>query len=93
MGTTAIGEHTALFKTLLAESGVKKNSPLAIDYYQRSLNAPLLQKLLELPILPKDLDEWYEWASRLDNNYQKQLQIIGQLPKKDDKRKEGNRRQ
>ena len=28
--------------------------------------------------MPKILDEWYEWAMKLDNNYHKMMRIMGQ---------------
>ena len=44
MGNNMIEDHTAWFQTLLEKSGVSKNSPLAIDYYQKTLNVPLQKK-------------------------------------------------
>ena len=32
--------------------------------------------------MPKTLEEWYEWAMRLDNNYRKIMRIMGQGIKK-----------
>ena len=63
MGNNTIEDHTARFRTLLEKLGVLKDSPLAIDYYQKTLNVPLQKKILELPVTPKTLDEWYEWAA------------------------------
>ena len=77
MGNNTIEDHTAQFQTLLKKSGVLKDSPSAIDY-QKTLNIPLQKKILELPVTPKTLDEWYEWVARLDNNYRKMMRIIGQ---------------
>ena len=66
MGNNTIENHTARFQTLLEKSGVSKDSLSAIDYYQKTLNVPLQKKILELPVTPKTLDEWYEWVARLD---------------------------
>ena len=77
MGTNMIEDHTAQFRTLLEKSGVSKNSPSAINYYQKTLNLPLQKKILELPVIPKILEESYKWATRLDNNYQKMMRIMG----------------
>ena len=77
MGNNSIEDHTAKFKILLAKSGVPDTSPSAIDYYQISLNVPLQKKILELPTQPTTLEEWYNWASKLDNNYQRMLKVIG----------------
>ena len=77
MGNNMIEDYTARFRTLLEKSGVSKDSPSAIDYYQKTLNVSLQKKILELPVTPKTLDEWYEWAARLDNNYHKMMRIMG----------------
>ena len=77
MGTNTIKDHRARFRTLLEKSGVLKDSLSAIDYYQKTLNLTLQKKILELPVMPKKLEEWYEWATRLDNNYCKMMRIMG----------------
>ena len=81
MGNNTIEDHTARFRTLLEKSGVPKNSPLAIDYYQKTLNVPLQKRILELPVMPKRLDEWYEWAMRLDNNYHNMMRLWDEVLK------------
>ena len=43
----------------------------------RSLPIPLQRDLLRLPTLPKDLKEWYSWASKLDNNFKRMQRILG----------------
>ena len=93
MGTNAIDDHIARYKTLLARSGVPETSPSAIDYFRKTLNVPLQRKLLELPTPPKDLTEWYEWAARLDNNFRKMQRILGRaIGKTPEKAKEEPRR-
>ena len=77
METNMIEDHTAQFRTLLEKSGVSKNSPSAINYYRKTLTLPLQKKILELPVMPKTLEEWYEWATRLDNNYCEMMRIMG----------------
>ena len=77
MGSNTIEDHTSWFQTLLEKSGVSKNFPLAINYYWKTLNVPLQKEILELPVTPKTLEEWYEWAMRLDNNYHKMMRIMG----------------
>ena len=77
MGNNSIEDHIAQYKVLLSKSKVPDDSPSAIDYFRRTLNVPLQRKLLELPTQPKDLKEWYEWASRLDNNYRRMQRILG----------------
>ena len=88
MEKNTIEDHIARFKILLSRSGVPENSPSAIDYFRKTLQIPLQRKLLELPTQPKDLKGWYEWASRLDNNFRKMQRILGRNPgKPDDKGK------
>ena len=77
MNNSSIEDHIAHFKILLAKSKVPETSPSAIDYFRRTLNVPLQRKILELPVQPKDLTEWYDWASRLDNNFRRMQRILG----------------
>jgi hypothetical protein len=74
---TSIEDHIAKYKILLTKAGITKTSPAAIDYFRRSLNVPLQKQLLNLPTPPSTMDEWFEWASRLDNNYRKMMRIFG----------------
>ena len=81
MGTnTSIEDHIAKYKILLTKAGISKASPAAIDYFRKSLNVPLQRQLLNLATPPTTMDEWWEWASRLDNNYRKMIRIIGGKP-------------
>ena len=93
MGNNSIEDHIARYKVLLKKSQVPDDSPSAIDYFRKTLNLPLQRKLLELATPPTDLKGWYEWASRLDNNYRKLQRILnrstGRFP---DKKEEPRRR-
>jgi hypothetical protein len=77
MGNNSIEDHIAKYKILLSRSDIPETSPLAIDYFRKTLNIPLQQKLLELPNAPKDLKEWYDWANCLNNNFRKMQHILG----------------
>ena len=77
MGNSSIKDHIARYRVLLKKSQVPEDSPSAIDYFRKTLNYLLQRDLLKLPTPPKDLKEWYEWASRLDNNFHKLQQILG----------------
>ena len=77
MGNIPIDDHIARYQILLDRSGVPTDSPSVIDYFRRTLNIPLQRKLLDLPTPPKNLKEWYEWAARLNNNFQKMQRILG----------------
>jgi len=82
MGNNSIEDHIAKYKILLSKAGVDTGSPSAIDYFRKSLNIPLQKNLLNLPTPPKDLTEWYEWATRLDNNFRKMQRIFDRTPRK-----------
>jgi hypothetical protein len=43
---------------------------------ERRWTSPLQRKLLELPTPPKNLKEWYDWASWLDNNFRRMQRIL-----------------
>ena len=95
IGNHSIEDHISQFKVLLQKLGVLKESPAAIDYFRRTLNVPLQQKLLKLPTPPKELKDWQEWAVKLDNNYRKMQRILGWAPGRTNNRKkkeEGTRR-
>ena len=93
MGNSSIEDHIARYKVLLKKSQVPDDSPSAIDYFRKTLNIPLQRKLLELPTAPKDLKDWFEWASRLDNNYRKLQRILNRSTGKfGDKKEEPRRR-
>jgi hypothetical protein len=93
MGNSSIEDHIARYKVLLKKSQVPDDSPSAIDYFRKTLNIPLQRKLLELPTAPKDLKDWFEWASRLDNNYRKLQRILNRSTGKFvDKKEEPRRR-
>ena len=93
MGNSSIEDHISRFKVLLTKSEVPTTSPSAIDYFRKTLSYPLQKKLLDLAEPPADLDDWYKWASRLDNNYRK-IQRIFQRPsgREADKAKDEPRR-
>ena len=76
------------FKILLADSGVTKDSPTALDYFQKSIQIPLLRKILDQDNAPETLPEWYKKALKIDNNYHKVQRII----KRDGPKKEGKPR-
>jgi len=69
VGNNSIDEHIAKFKMLVTRSGLGTTSPAVIDYFRETLNIPLQRQILSLAIPPATLDEWYTWASRLDNNF------------------------
>ena len=76
-GDATVEDHVAKYKILLRKAKIPEVSPPAIDYFMRSLPIPLQRDLLRLPTPPKDLKEWYSWASKLDNNFKRMQWILG----------------
>jgi hypothetical protein len=80
MGNNSIEEHIAKFKMLVTRSRLGTTGETAtptIDYFRETLPVPLQKDILRLPTGPTTLDEWYTWASKLDNIYRKTQRIIG----------------
>ena len=76
MKDNSIEDHNARFKMLVSKSRLDKESPVVVDYYRETLNIPLQQRILSLENLLKKLDDWYEWVSRLDNNWRRTQRIM-----------------
>jgi len=70
-----IDEHIAKYKMLVTKAKLKDDNPIVINLFRETLSTSLQRRLLTLEKPPKSLKEWYEWASRLDNNY-KRMQCI-----------------
>ena len=89
MGNNSIEEHNARFKMIVTRSELNATSPAVIDYYRETLNIPLQKRILSLENLPKTLQEWYNWAAKLDNNWRKMQRILGRSRESND-RKDSN---
>jgi hypothetical protein len=68
MGNTSIEEHVSKFKMLVTRSKLAKNDAI-VEYFRETLPIPLQKNILSLPTPPTTLDEWYEWAVKLQNNF------------------------
>lgn len=68
MGNTTIEEHVSKFKMLVTKSKLAKNDAV-VEYFRETLPFPLQKSILSLPEPPTDLDKWYEWAIKLQNNF------------------------
>ena len=77
MGKNMIEEHTTKFKMLVTTSDLDNNSPAVVDYFRDSLSIPLQQKILNLKNPPKTLKDWYNWAQKINNNFQRMQCILG----------------
>ena len=77
MGNNMIEEHITRFKMLVTTSDLDNNSPAIVNYFRDSLSIPLQQKILNLENPPKTLKYWYNWAQKIDNNFQRMQHILG----------------
>lgn len=68
MGNTSVEGHVARFKMLVTKSQLTKNDAV-VEYFRETLPIPLQIKIMSLPTPPTDLDKWYKWAIKLQNNF------------------------
>src|ERR1700678_3343556 len=73
-----IDEHIAKFRMMVSESKLDKSSPVIIDLFRETLSMPLQKRILTLESPPKKLDDWYEWATKLDHQWRRMMRIMGQ---------------
>ena len=68
MGNTSIEDHVAKFKMLVTKSKLEKNDAV-VEYFRETLPIPLQKNIMTLEKPPTTLNEWYEWAIKLHNNF------------------------
>jgi hypothetical protein len=68
LGNSSIEEHVSKFKMLVTRSKLAKNDAV-VEYFRETLPFPLQKEIMSLATQPTDLDGWYEWAIRLQNNF------------------------
>jgi hypothetical protein len=68
MGNTSIEEHVSKFKMLVTKSKLTKNDAV-VEYFRETLPIPLQRNIMTLSTPPTDLDGWYDWAIKLQNNF------------------------
>lgn len=75
-------DHILNFKLLVSQAGIDPitNNLVLADYFQRSLNPGLQQKILNSEQPPNTLDEWYKKAQTFDSNWRKMMAIMGRKP-------------
>jgi Ty3 transposon capsid-like protein len=81
MGNTPIEEHVAKFKMLVTKSKLDKNEAV-VEYFRETLPIPLQRNILSLPDPPNDLNKWYEWAIKLQNNHLRMQSAIMKMTNK-----------
>jgi hypothetical protein len=67
----SIDEHIAKFKMLAAESKIDTTNPLTIKLFKETLPWGLMLQLMKLETPLKTINNWYEWAARLDHRHAK----------------------
>jgi hypothetical protein len=68
MGHTLVEEHVTKFKMPITKSKLAKND-VVVEYFRETLPIPLQTKVMSLSTPPTDLDGWYDWAVKLQNNF------------------------
>jgi Ty3 transposon capsid-like protein/Zinc knuckle len=68
LGNNSIEEHVSKFKMLVTKSKLEKNDAVA-EMFRETLPIPLQKNILSLATPPSKLDEWYDWAVKLQNNF------------------------
>src|ERR1700678_3238402 len=74
----SIDEHIAKFRMMVSESKLDKSSPVIIDLFCETLAMPLQKQILTLKSPPKKLEDWYEWATKLDHQWRRMMRIMEQ---------------
>jgi Ty3 transposon capsid-like protein/Zinc knuckle len=68
LGNSSIEEHVSKFKMLVTKSKLTKNDAV-VEYFRESLPIALQRNIMTLSEPPTDLDGWYDWAVKLQNNF------------------------
>lgn len=95
LGNGSIEEHVSRFKMLVTKSKLEKNDAVA-EMFRETLPIPLQKNILNLATPPKDLEEWYTWAVKLQNNFLRMKSAIaktqnrGGMTTSKNNKKEGN---
>src|SRR5271168_301838 len=70
-------QHIAKFRMMASESKLDKSSPVIINLFRETLAVPLQRRILTLESPPKKLEDWYEWATKLDHQWRRMMRIMG----------------
>ena len=78
MGNASIEEHVAKFKMLVTKSKLEKNEAV-VEYFRETLPIPLQKHIMTLEKPLTTLNEWYEWAIKLQNNFVRMKSAISKF--------------
>jgi len=84
-----VEEHNNRFKLLVQRSGLTEQRPL-VNFYRRSINPAILDKIIAHTPLPTTLEQWMEKAVQLDKNWRMMKGILD-LPRKTSKGADGRK--
>src|SRR5271168_846791 len=73
----SVDDHISKFKMLVSESGLGTTSAAVTDLFRESIPIPLQRRILTLENSPKTLEDWYEWATKLDHSWKRMQRITG----------------
>ena len=76
-GNGTVNDYISQFRILSGRAKITDNTTL-IEYFMEGLNIRILQKVFSQPSIPKQIDEWYEQASKYDAQYRRIKEILGQ---------------
>ena len=94
LGNSSIEEHVSKFKMLVTRSKLEKNDAVA-EMFRETLPIPLQKNILNLAAPPTTLEEWYDWAVKLQNNFIRMKSTIAKAQGRggsmtNDKKNKGN---
>ena len=65
---------------LVGQAGIDTAGDITpVKAYQKVLNRPLLEKILDGDTVPTTIQGWKDKAIQLDNNYRRKMAILGKL--------------
>ena len=68
--------YISQFRILAGRARITDNTTL-IKYFMEGLNVGILQKIFAQQTIPKQIEEWYEQASKHDAQYRRMKEILG----------------
>ena len=75
-GNQSMDEHIARFRILVSQSQIPVSAALS-DFFRETLPLPLQRQILCCDSPPETLDQWFEKASRFQNNFKCMQRILG----------------
>lgn len=66
-GNLTAEDYVAQFKEFMDETGY--NDAALVEFFERGLSQPLLQRIYSLEKMPSDLQGWFHWAVKFDRQH------------------------